>query len=262
MPIPYPCCPKCGHRPLPADQAFPAACPGCGVILAKVGQVAPRAPPAPGAAAALQHDAPAWQEAEPGWAALLTHIPQQVDAMTFWLRVAILVGLAFWAWVLIRLDYRSGDMGASFIHRPILVFHEAGHIIFMPLGEWMTVMGGTLGQLIMPIILGGALLIKNRDPFGAAVGLWFLGVSLLDIAPYMYDALQPQLVLLSGQVGEAGGHDWIYLFSSMGLLPRAQLIGGLTHKAGALVVLASLAWGAWLRRRQYPRLVDHVRRED
>jgi hypothetical protein len=94
------------------------------------------------------------------------------------------------------------------------------------------------------------------------VGLWFLGVSLLDVAPYMYDALQPQLMLLSGQVGEAGGHDWIYLFSSMGLLPRAQLIGGLTHKLGALVLLLSLAWAAWLLRRQYPRRVDHVMRED
>jgi predicted nucleic acid-binding Zn-ribbon protein len=29
-------CPKCGHSPLPADQALPAACPACGVILAKV----------------------------------------------------------------------------------------------------------------------------------------------------------------------------------------------------------------------------------
>jgi hypothetical protein len=94
------------------------------------------------------------------------------------------------------------------------------------------------------------------------MGLWFFGVSLLDVAPYMYDALQPQLMLLSGTTGEDGGHDWIFLFSSMGLLPKAQLIGGLTHKAGALVVVLSLAWGAWLLRRQYPRLADHVLNED
>jgi hypothetical protein len=164
--------------------------------------------------------------------------------------------------VLIGLDYRTGELGASFIHRPILVFHEAGHVIFMPLGDWMTVMGGTLGQLLMPTLMAGALLIKNRDPFGAAVGLWLLGVSLLDVAPYMYDALHPQFLLLLGQVGEAGGHDWIYLFSSLGLLPKAQLIGGLTHKAGALVVLLSLGWAAWLLRRQYPRVEAHVTRED
>jgi hypothetical protein len=255
MPIPYTRCPKCGHQPLPAEQALPAACPACQVILAKVGTVARLAPPVP-------DDELGPQEDEPGWTAPLTHVPARVDAMAFWLRVVMLAGLALWAWVLIGMDYRSGEMGESFLHRPILVFHEAGHIVFMPLGHWVMVLGGTLGQLIMPAILAGALLIKNRDPFGAAVGLWFFGVSVLDVAPYMYDALQPQLMLLSGQVGEDGGHDWIYLFSSMGLLPKAQLIGALTHKVGALVVVLALAWAAWLLRHQYPRVQDHVMRED
>ncbi|MDO8449294.1 MAG: hypothetical protein Q7T10_10870 [Rhodoferax sp.] len=255
MPIPYPRCPKCGHSPLPAEQALPAACPGCGVILAKAGQT-------PHRTTIRQDDEPASQDIATGWTALLTHIPDRVDAVRFWLRVTIFAGLALWAWSLIGFDYRTGEMGASFMHRPLLVFHEAGHIIFMVLGEWMTIMGGTLGQLLMPIIMSGALLIKNRDPLGAAMGLWFFGVSLLDVAPYMYDALQPQLMLLSGTTGEDGGHDWIYLFSSIGLLPKAQLIGGLTHKAGALVVVLSLAWGAWLLRRQYPRLADHVLNED
>ena len=100
------------------------------------------------------------------------------------------------------MDYRVGEMGESFLHRPLLVFHEAGHIVFMAFGEWMTILGGTLGQLLMPILLAGALLLKNRDPFGAAVGLWLFGVSVLDVAPYMYDALHPQLMLLSGTTGE------------------------------------------------------------
>jgi len=103
----------------------------------------------------------------------------------------------------------------------------------------------------MPAILGCALLIKNRDPFGAAIGLWFVGVSLLDIAPYMYDALHPKLMLLSGTTGEDGGHDWIYLFSSMGLLQKAQVIAGLIHKLGALTVLLALAWGAGVLRIQH-----------
>lgn len=198
---------------------------------------------------------------EPGWTALLTHVPDRVEAMHFWARVALLAGLAVWGWRLIGMDYRAGELGESFLHRPILVFHEAGHVIFMPLGHWLMVLGGTLGQLLMPAIMGAALLLKNRDPFGAAVGLWFLGVSLLDVAPYMYDALHPQLMLLSGSTGEEGGHDWIYLFSSLGLLSKAQLIGGLTHKLGALVVLLALGWAAWLLRRQYPRVEAHVRLE-
>ncbi len=168
----------------------------------------------------------------------------QPQPLKFWAQAALLAGLVFWSWVLIRLDFRDGEMMHSFLHRPLLIFHEAGHIVFMPFGQWISVLGGTLGQLLMPAIMAGALLLKNHDRFGAAVGLWFFGVSLLDVAPYMYDALEPQLILLSGRTGEDGGHDWIYLFNSLGLLPRSHLIGNLTHKMGALVILLALAWGA------------------
>jgi hypothetical protein len=196
------------------------------------------------------------------WTDALWHVPDRVDVTAFWLRVALLAGFAAWGVLLMRLDYRTGEIGSSFLHRPILVFHEAGHVIFMPLGEWVAVLGGTLGQLLMPLILALALLLKNRDPYGASIGSWFLGVSMMDVAPYMYDALEPQLMLLSGQTGEDGPHDWVYLFHSMGLLPRAQMIGGLVHKLGALVLLLSLGWGAWLLRLQHARLSGDVLHED
>jgi hypothetical protein len=118
----------------------------------------------------------------------------------------------------------------------------------------MAVAGGTLGQLIMPAILCGALLVTHRDPFGAAIGLWLFGVSLLDVAPYLYDALDPQLTLLGGGTGEEGGHDWIYLLGELHLLKRAHGLGWLVHKLGAVIVLLSLAWGGWLLWRQRTRL--------
>ena len=173
------------------------------------------------------------------------------DAYWFWPRVALWAVFALWGLALIGMDYRTGEVGGSFLHRPLLVFHEAGHVIFRPLGEWMGVLGGTLGQCLMPAVLCLALLRKNHDAYGASFGLWLLGVSLLDVAPYVYDALHPQLMLLSGTVGEEGGHDWIYLLQSLGLLRRAQGIGAFIHALGALVVLASSAWGAWELRTQY-----------
>ena len=242
---PYARCPKCGHRPLPADQALPAACPACGVILAKMAALAARAPRVP-------VPAPAPAERAGRLAELLLHGPERVDALHWWLRAALLLGFALWGWALAAMDYRSGEIGASFLHGPLLLFHEAGHLIFRPFGEWAGVFGGTLAQLLMPALIVVAFLWKNRDPFGAALGLWLLGVSLLDAAPYMYDALHPQLTLLNGGVGEQGGHDWIYLFESMGLRPRAQLIGALVHKLGVLVLLLALGWAAcvlWRQRR-------------
>ena len=248
-------CPKCGHRGLPADQALPAACPACGVILAKVA-AARRGPAAPRRADALD------ESGRSGLAALLLHVPDRVDAVRWWLRGSLLVALAVWGLLLIRMDHRSGEIGSSFLHGPLLLFHEAGHVLFRPFGEWLMFLGGTLGQLLMPAIIVIAFLWKNRDPFGAAVGLWLLGVSLLDVAPYMHDALDPQLMLLSGATGEDGGHDWIYLFNSMGLLQRAPLIGALTHKLGALVILLALGWAAWVLLLQRRRVAGEVLREE
>lgn len=163
----------------------------------------------------------------------------------WWPRVGLWAVFALWGLLLIRMDYRNGDIGGAFLHRPLLIFHEAGHVVFRAFGPWMAVFGGTLGQLLMPAILCLALLRQNRDRYGASFGLWFLGVSLLDVAPYAYDALHPQLMLLSGSTGAEGGHDWIYLLSSLGLLSRAQRVGSGIHALGTLVVLAGSGWGAW-----------------
>ena len=242
-------CPKCAHSPLPAEQAFPAECPACGVILARAGE-APRRLPTPAG------DVPA--EDTEGWRAWLWHVPDQVDAMAFKARVALLIAFAAWGLRLCWLDYREGEIMNSFIHAPLLIFHEAGHVIFRPFGEWVSVLGGTLGQLLMPAVLGIALLWKNRDPFGAAIGLWLFGVSVLDVAPYMYDAWEPQLTLLGGGTGNDSFHDWIYLFDSVGQLRHAQRIGAVTHALGVAIVLLALAWGAALLRLQRRRMAGTV----
>lgn len=69
-------------------------------------------------------------------------------------------------------------------------------------------------------------------------------------------------MLLSGETGEEGGHDWIYLFRSLGQLERAQRIGALTHAIGAVVVLVALAWAGWLLLRQFPRIAKDVLHEE
>jgi hypothetical protein len=240
-------CPKCGQRGLPADQSLPAACPACGVILAKVAPAGFASVPPRAAEPSAAQDRPAWLER-------LLQVPERVDPLRWGLRLALVLGLALWAWVLVGLDYRDGSMGTSFLHGPLLVFHEAGHVLFGPFGKWIMVLGGTLAQLLLPALIVLAFLWKNRDPFGAAVGLWLLGASLLDVAPYMYDALEPQLTLLGGGSGEAGGHDWIYLFETLGLRGQAQWIGALTHKLGALVILLALGWAGillWQQRRHF-----------
>jgi hypothetical protein len=235
-------CPKCRHQPLPADQALPAACPACGVILAKVAARLPSS----ARTRALRH---ATRDDAGDRGGLLWAAPGRIDRFGCVWRALLLAAFALWGLHLIALDRREGEMAASFIHGPLLIFHEAGHVLFRLGGEWLSVLGGTLGQLLMPALLMAALLWKNRDAFGAAIAMWLLGVSLLDVAPYVHDALEPRLMLLNGSTGEAGGHDWIYLLSSLGWLERAHGIAAFVHTLGAAVVLLALAWaGAWLWR--------------
>ena len=243
----YTRCPKCGTTPLPARQAFPAACPGCGVIFAKIGADRPARAATPQAMVLDETGAASWLA-----------LPEPVSRSGLAWRAALLLALAAWSWALVRMDLASGGVVGSFLHGPLLVFHEAGHVLCAVFGEWMAIAGGTVLQLAMPLVLAVALLWRRHDAFGAAVGMWFFGVSLLGVAPYVYDALQPQMMLLSGQTGEAGGHDWIYLLDTLGLRPRAQRLGRATHAMGTLVMLAALAWAGavLLWQRRHADLVD------
>lgn len=250
---PYPHCPKCGHSPLPAEQSLPAACPTCGLVLAKF-----NAPPLQRPNNSDRDDRNQPSGLSTLWA-MVTHVPEQVDRTMFWGRVALLAFFGVWGIRLLMMNVGTGELGESFLHRPLLVFHEAGHVVFIPLGEFMTIAGGTLGQLIMPAVLCGALLIKNRDPFGASIGLWLVGVSFLDIAPYAYDALQPQLMLLGGRTGEDGGpHDWMFLLTKLGLLKRAHGVGYFFYVLGLVTIALSMTWSAWLLWQQKKNVTESV----
>lgn len=248
----YEHCPKCLHTPLPGDQALPAACPACGLILAKFA-AATRERLAEDEAETRLEEAPrnvlfAYVRSA------ATYVPDRVGSTQFWGRAGLLLLFSVWGVRLIWMNHRTGELGNSFLHGPLLVFHEAGHVIFSFFGEFIMILGGTLAQLLMPTIMAGAFLFRNRDPFGAAIATWLFGVSLLDVAPYVYDALHPRLVLLGGHTGAEGGHDWIYLLGETGLLRYAHGLGWLTHKLGALVVLLSIAWAGWILARQRLRI--------
>jgi len=169
------------------------------------------------------------------------------------IRAAALFGLAVWSMYLMTRDVTDGEVFQSFMHNILLPIHEAGHVLFMPFGEFLTIAGGSLFQVLLPLLIGVAFLRKNRDPYGAAVCLWWTGMSFIDLAPYIYDALQPQLMLLGGHTGEDGPHDWIYLFETLGGLPHAQAWAGFVRTTGALLTLVALVWAGLVLRHTYQR---------
>jgi len=164
--------------------------------------------------------------------------------LTYGGRAATLVLVAVWGVFLAAADYRNPPQTFDFMHAILLPIHEAGHVLFRPFGEFMAIAGGSLFQVLLPSAIAVAFIVKQRDPFGAAICLWWAGASLVDLAPYIYDALEPQIVLLGGHTGEDGPHDWIYLLGRLGSLRRAHGWGTAAHHLGVLAMIAGAAWGA------------------
>ncbi len=226
-------CPKCGTY---FEPALPAAseCPECGIWFSKWG-----VDPVHVAIVPTLEESGALDSVD------------SPDPFTYYGRAAALAFVAIWGFRIARMDYEGDELMGSFMHAIVLPIHEAGHVLFRLLGEFMTVAGGSLFQLLLPFAIGVAFIVKQRDPFGAAMCLWWTGASLVDLSAYIWDALDPQLVLLNGQTGEDGGHDWIYLLGRLGSLQNAHGWGKGAHHVGVLMMTGAVAWGAswlWARR--------------
>ncbi len=237
----YRICPKCK-----AQTGGAATCPACGLIFEKYLKARVAVPTAP----------PRTQpDEEPGVLsrakALVLHVPDEVEPIAVYGRGLLLAAAALYGAKLVTMDIPAWEMAGSFMHLVLLPFHEFGHLFFRPFGEFMMLLGGSLFQVLLPVFLGGYFLVKNRDPFAAALMLWWAAAGIVDTAPYIYDAWKPQHVLLTGRTGDSGAHDFIDVLGDLGLLQQAQPIGRAVHALGSAVMLLALAWGAWLLAQQY-----------
>lgn len=151
-----------------------------------------------------------------------------------WLRTALLALLGYWT-----IRFTVAAQPGCPLDLVNLAFHEAGHLFLIPFGETAHFLGGTLGQLAVPAGLAGYFLVKRRQPFAAAVCVWWAGENLINIAVYMADARALQLDLVGG-----GEHDWNTLFYQFGLLGEESVarISGLTRGASLVLMAAGLAW--------------------
>jgi hypothetical protein len=160
-----------------------------------------------------------------------------------WLLIAL---LAWWT-VRFAVHPLDGELTAdSFLHLVNLPFHEAGHILFSPFGSFLTSLGGSLMQLLVPIacVLSFA---RRHDWFAACVCGWWAGQNLIDLAPYIADARALQLVLLGGGTGaEVEGHDWEAILQTLGWLHLDRRLGMAAHVSGSVVMAGTLVAAAWL----------------
>jgi len=246
-------CPKCNIVLEAGDAQSRERCPACGLVFSKY-LLAQQGRPARAAASrsAIALGSGADPAADrPALLGRLLYVPARSNSIVFYGRCIAYLFFFVWGWRLYAMDVGAAEIMGSFMHLVVLPVHEAGHVLFIPFGRFMTVLGGSLAQVLMPLALMGAFVYglggSRRDNFAASLMLWWAAVSIIDLAPYIWDAFDPKMMLLDGKTGaESDGHDWQNILGDLGLIKRAHLIAGIAHKLGLIVMLLAYAWGAAL----------------
>jgi len=130
-------------------------------------------------------------------------------------------------------------MLGSFLDLVDLPIHETGHLIFRPFGEFLMIAGGSLFQVIFPAIFVGYFWWHFK-PYSAAIVLFWVGQSILNVWVYASDAIVMKLVLTSGFTGGEGSfHDWNYLLTAMGLIGETSTVAGFIRLFGTGIIVVS-----------------------
>ena len=129
---------------------------------------------------------------------------------------------------------------AVFMHLIDTPIHEAGHVFFRILGEFMGIAGGSLFQIIVPMVFCGYF-VWHKKMFSAAIVLFWVGNNFLDVYVYANDAVVMQLPLLSGVTGSEGGfHDWNYLLTETGLINSTPIIAKIIRFIGTIITFVAI----------------------
>lgn len=115
-----------------------------------------------------------------------------------------------------------------------LIFHEAGHIILLPFGEFVHYLGGSLMQVAVPAICAAYFWLHEQRG-SAAVALFWTGESITNVAIYVADARRMELPLIGGD------HDWNYLLDHLNLLNQAESLGRSVFVLGVITILFAVA---------------------
>ena len=236
-------CPKCQYRRTAIDnQVHADICPGCGIVYSKW--------------IARHNDAPNEIVIEPeirqSFLQWLAEAPEQVDAVAFWSRAVCVFLFAIWSLYFICNGIDWEVIGGSFMHNINLMFHEFGHLFFSPFGEFMTILGGSLFQVLWPWTFLFAFLLKYRDTFAASLMLWWSGQNFVDLSPYIADAYYRGLPLVGG--GGEESHDWGNLLTMTGMLDSYLSIARLSFFIGSVMMITAMVWAALVLRQQWRAL--------
>jgi hypothetical protein len=181
---------------------------------------------------------PAWLAEKPNFHTYRRLLEQHFDLM----RLGLLLPFGLYALFFAK-HYNVSDFINDppaimrFIHGVNLIFHEAGHILFMPFGRFMTILGGSLNQILIPAVIAGYFGFKGQK-YSGAITLFWVGENFWDVSIYASDGRDAILPLLGG--GDTDSHDWLNLLSMMGITDHAKLVGSCLYAVGTLIYISAI----------------------
>ena len=154
-----------------------------------------------------------------------------------WDRVSRFSGIAWLLAYALFLLYAFRDAtGFLFPDYVNLMIHEAGHLFFSWCGNTITLLGGTLGELLVPLLCGAFFFFHGQTLGFVFSSFWFFE-NFLYIGWYMKDARDNALPLVNSDT-----NDWTLLLGQWGVLNADLKIGQFVRTIGWLGMLATLAW--------------------
>ena len=164
--------------------------------------------------------------------------PGEFDSFAPVSRSALIAWCAFYA--LFGVYAAASTSGFLFIDHANLIFHEGGHFFFSWAGYYTHILGGTLGQLLVPVLCTAAFVWRRETTAVACCAFWTFE-NLLYVATYMADARTSALPLVGSDES-----DWTILFAHWGLLQQDRAIAAWVRGIGWIGMIGSVAWLVWM----------------
>ena len=120
-----------------------------------------------------------------------------------------------------------------------LSLHEFGHVLFLPFGRTLCLLGGSFLQLALPFCVA-LFFVTRMFPFIASFFLFWFSFSCFNLAPYIADAHSRSIQLLTVSTEPESEHDWWNMLSGWGLLAHDQQIANVVRTIGALCCILAI----------------------
>lgn len=137
--------------------------------------------------------------------------------------------------IIFAIPYYTKQIHFGLLDYVNLPFHEAGHFVFGWFGEFIGILGGTMGQFFVPGAFLVYFLFFKKDYTASLFSLFWFFENFVNMSIYMADAQMQALPYIGGEV-----HDWAYLFAEFKCITKSFKIAGFFRTVGLLGMFCSI----------------------